>query len=171
MRPRPRRTPKSSVLTACVLALGLPGASCSAGRTPSLAAEPQFFPSPEPALAAFPFSEAVLVGELLFVSGQIGNAPGSAELVPGGIVPESKQAPENIRVILARHGSSLDQVVKCTVFLADMHDWPAVNDVYRAQFRGRFPARSVLGASGLARGARVEVECLAFVPQGPRSDS
>jgi reactive intermediate/imine deaminase len=152
----------------CALAILVSIASCSAGPPREVSPVPQFFPSADPALASFPFSEAVQVGHLLFVSGQIGNAPGSDKLVPGGIVPESKQALENIRSILARHGSSLDQVVKCTVFLADMHDWPAFNDVYRAYFPGRFPARSALGASGLARAARVEVECLAYVPREPR---
>ena len=83
---------------------------------------PQFFPSPDPALATLPFSEAVRVGDLLFVSGQIGNAPGTLDLVPGGIEAESRQALENMRAILERHGSSLDRVVKCTVFLIDVRE-------------------------------------------------
>jgi hypothetical protein len=64
-----------------------------------------------------------------------------------------------------RHGATLDDVVKCTVFLADMRDWPAFNQVYRQVFTRRFPARSALGASGLALGARVEVECLSYLPR------
>ncbi|MEO6066415.1 MAG: Rid family detoxifying hydrolase [Gemmatimonadota bacterium] len=125
---------------------------------------PQYFSSPDPAVSALPFSEAVQVGDLLFLSGQIGNVPGTLDLVPGGVAAESRQVMENIRAILERHGSSLDQVVKCTVFLADMQDWPAFNAIYRTYFAGHFPARSALGANGLARGARVEVECIAAVP-------
>ena len=83
-------------------------------------ADPRFFPSHDPAFASLPFSEAVQLGHLLFVSGQIGNAPGAITLVPGGIAAESKQALDNIRTILTRHGSALEHVVKFTVFLADM---------------------------------------------------
>jgi len=124
---------------------------------------PQFFPSSDPALTALPFSEAVRVGDLLFISGQIGNAPGTLDLVPGGIEAESQRALENMRAILERHGSSPDRVVKCTIFLADMREWAAFNEVYRRFFSRGLPARSALGASGLARGARVEIECIAIV--------
>ena len=127
----------------------------------------QFFPSPDPALAALPFSEAVRVGDLLFLSGQIGSKPGTLGLVPGGFAPEAKQALENIRLILERRGSSPDRVVKCTVFLADIHDWPAFNEIYRQVFKAPFPARSALATSGLALGSRVEIECVATVPPQP----
>ncbi len=125
---------------------------------------PEFFPSPDPALASLPFSEAVRVGHLLFVSGQVGNVPGTTALVQGGISAESRQALENIKGILARHGSGLDRVVKFTVFLADMQEWPAFNSVYRGFFSDHFPSRSALGANGLALRARVELECIACVP-------
>ena len=125
--------------------------------------DPEFFPSPDPALAALPFSEAVRHGDLLFVSGQIGTAPRTDAVVPGGIEPEARQALQNVKAILERHDSSLERVVKCTVFLADMKDWPAFNGVYRGFFKSNLPARSALGANGLALGARVEVECLAAV--------
>jgi reactive intermediate/imine deaminase len=118
-------------------------------------------------MRALPFSEAVRAGDFTFLSGQIGTAPGTADLVPGGIAAESKQAMENVKAILTRHGSSLDEVVKCSVFLADISEWPAFNDVYRGYFPNHFPARSALGASGLAKGARVEVECIAWTP-GPK---
>ncbi len=131
----------------------------SAGATP-----PEFFPSADPALAALPFSEAVRLGNVLFVSGQIGNVPGTTALVPGGIAAESHQVLENIQAILVRHGSSLTNVLKVTVFLADMHEWPAFNTVYRGFFQEHFPSRSALGATGLALGARVELECIAYVP-------
>lgn len=111
-----------------------------------------------------PFSEAVRAGDMLYLAGQIGNMPGKRQLVPGGIGPEATQAMENIRAVLARRGASLDQVVKCTVFLADIKDWPAFNEVYVQYFKQNLPARSALAASGLALGARVEVECIACVP-------
>ena len=114
---------------------------------------------------AMPFAEAVRAGDLLFVAGQIGNLPGTRTLAAGGIAAEARQAMENIKAVLERHGSSLDRVVKVTVFLGDIRDWPAFNEIYVQYFRGdRLPARSALGASGLALGAKVEVECVAVVP-------
>jgi reactive intermediate/imine deaminase len=113
-----------------------------------------------------PFSEAVRVGDILYLSGQLGNIPGTTEMVPGGIAAEAKQALENVKAILERNGSSLDRVVKCTVFLADIDEWPKLNEVYRTYFSGTPPARSALAASGLALGARVEIECIAVVGRG-----
>jgi reactive intermediate/imine deaminase len=124
--------------------------------------------SPSAAGRSLPFSEAVRVGDLLFVSGQLGNRPGTLELVPGGIGPETRQTLENIRAILERRGSSLDRVVKCTVFLADISEWGAMNEVYRTFFPQSPPARSALGANGLALGARVEIECIAAA--GPAAE-
>ena len=108
-----------------------------------------------------PFSEAVRVGDTLYLSGQIGVKPGTLELVPGGMKAEAKQVLENIRTSLEAHGWALRDVVKCTVMLADMADWPAFNEVYKTVFAAPYPARSALGANGLALGARVEVECIA----------
>jgi reactive intermediate/imine deaminase len=108
-----------------------------------------------------PFSEAVRVGDLLFLSGKIGSLPGKRELPPGGIRAEARQAMENIKGTLEVHGYALGDLVKCTVMLADMAEWSAFNEVYVTYFDGRFPARSALGANGLALGARVEVECIA----------
>lgn len=110
-----------------------------------------------------PFSEAVRVGDMLYLSGQIGNRPGTLEIVPGGIQAETRQCLENVKAILERNGSSLGRVVKCTVFLADIDEWPAFNAIYRTYFPASPPARSALAASGLALGARVEVECIAVV--------
>jgi 2-iminobutanoate/2-iminopropanoate deaminase len=117
--------------------------------------------SPETAAADLPFSDAVRAGDLLFVSGQLGVRPGERALVLGGIEAETAQILENIRAILERNGSGLDHVVKCTAFLADMSEWPQMNAVYRRYFRDRLPARSALGAAGLAFGARIELECIA----------
>jgi 2-iminobutanoate/2-iminopropanoate deaminase len=127
-------------------------------------AGPQYFPMTPMGGAALPFSEAVKLGDTLYVSGQIGNLPGGLTLALGGIGPEARRALENIKAILERHGSSLDHVVKCTVFLADIREWPAFNAIYREYFGANLPARSALAASELALGARVEVECIAFVP-------
>jgi len=141
---------------------------CRTAAPPRAAAPPEFLTSPDAASLALPFSEAVRAGDLLFVSGQIGNVPGKRELVPGGIGPEAARALENIKAILERHGSSMDDVVKCTVFLADIGEWPAFNEVYRRAFPRHFPARSALAASGLVMGARVEVECIAHSPSAAR---
>jgi reactive intermediate/imine deaminase len=108
-----------------------------------------------------PFSDAVRVGNLLYLSGQIGNIPGKLELVPGGISAETKQTMENIRLILEKNGSSLDRVVKVTVMLADIKEWNEFNAVYITYFSDNLPARSALGANGLAIDARVEIECIA----------
>ena len=110
-----------------------------------------------------PFSEAVRVGNLLFLSGQLGNQPGTLELVPGGIKAEARQTMENIKTSLDAHGYSMRDLVKCTVMLADIAEWAAFNEVYKSFFSGRYPARSALGVNGLALGARVEVECIAAV--------
>ena len=110
-----------------------------------------------------PFSDAVRVGHMLYLSGKLGT-DGSSGLVSGGIKAETKQTMENIGRVLERNGSSFDQVVKCTVMLADMSEWGAMNEVYVSYFaKDRLPARSALGVNGLALGARVEIECLATV--------
>jgi len=110
-----------------------------------------------------PFSEAVRVGNLLFLSGQIGLVPGTLELVPGGIQPETHQTLQNIKATLEKYGSSMSRVIKCTVFLADIAEWGAMNEVYVGFFPEHPPARSALGTSGLALGARTEIECIAAV--------
>ena len=107
-----------------------------------------------------PFSTAVRVDNTLYLSGNIGNAPGTLDLAEGGIEGETRQTMDNIKNVLEQFGSSMDEVVKCTVFLADMAEWGAMNEVYRTYFEHP-PARSALGASGLALGARVEIECIA----------
>ena len=111
--------------------------------------------------STLPFSEAVRVGNLLYLSGQIGIVPGSMKLVPGGIKEEARQAMDNIKATLATHGYAMGDLIKCTVMLADMSEWGTFNDVYKTFFNGHFPARSAFGANGLALNARVEVECIA----------
>jgi reactive intermediate/imine deaminase len=113
------------------------------------------------AVQGLPFSPAVKVGNIIYLSGQIGNRIGTRSVVPGGVGPETRQALDNIRTILESAGSSLDDVFKCTVFLADIAEYEAMNKVYASVFKVEPPARSTVAGSGLALGARVEIECMA----------
>ena len=117
-----------------------------------------------------PFSESVRVNELLFISGQVGTDESGA-LVDGGIEPESRQVMDNIKQIIDRRGLTMNDVVKCTVFLADVSQWGDFNKVYTTYFSKPYPARSALGANGLALGAALEVECIAAYPERPESRS
>ena len=115
---------------------------------------------PFTAIPGLPFSEAVEVGNLLFLAGQIGS-DANGKLAEGGIGPETRHALANIQAVLQRHGSSMERAVKMTVMLADMAEWPAMNAEYRKFFGRDLPARSAFGCNGLAMGARVEIECIA----------
>jgi 2-iminobutanoate/2-iminopropanoate deaminase len=111
-----------------------------------------------------PFTPAVQVGDVLYLAGQIGTAASAqGGVVPGGIQAETRQTMLNIKDVLDKSGSSMDHVFKCTVMLADMKEWDAMNEVYTTFFPNHKPARSALGANGLALNARVEIECLAKV--------
>lgn len=110
-----------------------------------------------------PFSAAVRVGSTLYLSGQLGT-DSAGQLVPGGIGPETRRTLENIRAVVERAGATMDEVVKCTVMMADMSEWGAMNREYVTFFPRRLPARSAFGTSGLALGARVEIECVAVLP-------
>ena len=112
--------------------------------------------------ANLPFSQAVRAGGMLYLSGAIGNVPGKMALVPGGIAAESRQMMANIAAVLKEAGSGWDRVAKCVVYLADMREWGAFNEIYVPYFAaGRYPARTAIGAHQLILGARVEMECLA----------
>jgi reactive intermediate/imine deaminase len=124
------------------------------------AAEVEYLQAPGTEDLGLPFSSAVRVDNTLYLSGAIGVIPGTLDLAEGGIQGETRQTMENIKETLETFGSSLDKVAKCTVFLADMAEWGAMNEVYRTYFDNP-PARSALGASGLALEARVEIECIA----------
>ncbi|WP_082586080.1 MULTISPECIES: Rid family hydrolase [unclassified Lysobacter] len=152
--------PAPTVLSRCVFVAALFAATAAIAGEP-----PEFLSSPDPAAASLPFSEAVRSGDLLFLSGQIGTAEGKNELVPGGIAAESDRILQRIEDVLKRHGASMRDVIKCTVFLADIKGWPAFNEVYRRHFQTPYPARSALAASDLAMNARVEVECIAQAPK------
>lgn len=106
-------------------------------------------------------SDFVRVGNILYLSGKLGT-DSAGNLAPGGIGPETKQTLENIKAVLDTNGSSMDNVIKCTVMLADIKEWAEMNTVYVTFFKKeRLPARSAFGASGLVRNARVEIECMA----------
>jgi 2-iminobutanoate/2-iminopropanoate deaminase len=109
-----------------------------------------------------PFSIAVRVDKMLYLSGMMG-IDSTMELVPGGITAETRQAMENIKATLEGYGSSLDHVIKVTVMLSDMSEWEEMNEVYMTYFPKHLPARSALGANGLAFGGRVEIECIAVL--------
>lgn len=110
-----------------------------------------------------PFSPAVRVGNLIFLSGQIATEPdATGPVVAGGIEAETRKTLENIRAVLDSVGSGMDRVIKCTVMMADMREWDRMNSVYREFFpEGRLPARAAVESERLALGARVEMDCIA----------
>ena len=110
-----------------------------------------------------PFSEAVRVDNLIFLSGQIGIDLNTGKLVKGGIKSEAKQAMENMKNTLNAMGYSMKNIVKCTVMLADISEWSDFNEIYTSYFTQPFPARSAFGANGLGFNARLEIECIAAI--------
>ncbi|MGH8174348.1 MAG: Rid family hydrolase [Rhodanobacteraceae bacterium] len=151
-----RATARSFAIAAFVLAAGFAApASFAADAAPAIEFHARQGGPPGMTL---PFSEAVSVGGMLYLSGEIG-LDASGKLVAGGIKAESKQVMDNIGANLARHGSSFDRVVQCTVALADIAEWPAFNEVYRGYFKDHFPSRMAFATTALALGARVEVQC------------
>jgi 2-iminobutanoate/2-iminopropanoate deaminase len=147
-----------------LLGMSLLGVASVQAAESVAASKPEFLNSPQAEQRGLPFSEAVRAGDFLFLAGQLGDDRATGKLVPGGIVPEARQTLQHVKDVLEHNGASLADVVKCTVFLADISEWAAFNTVYREFFRKPFPARSALGASGLALGARVELECIAYTP-------
>lgn len=132
-------------------------------QTRPASADVEYHALPAGPLANLPFSEAVRVGNMLYLSGELGTRA-DGKLASGGIEAETRQMMDNIGAKLARHGSSFEHVVQCTVALLDMKEWPAFNTVYRTYFKqGRYPARMAFAASGLALDARVELQCNAVV--------
>ena len=107
-----------------------------------------------------PYSQAVRVGDMLYLSGVIGSKPGDPGLVAGGIKPETRQAMENVKTLLETYGSSLDEVVKCMCMLGDIADYADMNEVYKKFFPENRPARSTFAVE-LPIGAKIEIECMA----------
>ena len=147
----------AALLTACTVQPASPPTSSD----PQTSAPPTYINNIEP--WPYPFSAAVRVGNMLYLAGQMGTRieNGAPVLVPGGIEPETRQTLENIKAILTFAGSSMDEIVKCSVMMADMTEWPKMNAIYATYFPGPKPARSAWGANGLAFNGRVEIECWA----------
>lgn len=110
-----------------------------------------------------PYSQGLVANGFLFTAGQIALDPATGEIVPGGVAEQTARVMENLRAILSAAGSGFDRVVKTTVFLADMADFTAMNEVYARAFGDHRPARSTVAAAGLPRGVRVEIEAIAAV--------
>ena len=129
--------------------------------TNAVAAPPVFYSTND----KMPFSDAVQLGDILYLSGQIGVAPNTNHLVEGGIEPQAKQTLENIGSVLKARGLDYSSIFKCTVMLSDINDWQAFNKVYVTYFKpGKLPARSAFAASGLAYNGKIELECWAYSP-------
>lgn len=108
-----------------------------------------------------PYSQAIEVGNMLFASGQLGLDPETGDFAPGGVKAQTEQSFRNIQAILAEAGYTMENVVKTTVYLADMADFAAVNEVYAAQFSGDYPARSAVAVKTLPKNGLVEIEVIA----------
>ena len=108
-----------------------------------------------------PYAQATVVGNLIYTAGQIALDPKKMEVVPGGVADQTEQVMKNLAAVLKAAGSDLSKVAKTTVFLVDMADFTAMNAVYAKAFGDHRPARSTVAVSGLPRGVRVEIECVA----------
>jgi len=117
------------------------------------------------------YSQAVKAGPFLFLSGQIGLDPKTGRMVQGGVEAETRQVLDNLGAVLAAAECSYGDVAKVTVYLADMNEFPAFNAVYAGYFGTEPPARATVGVAALPRGARVEIEAVAWLGQGPRDDA
>ena len=145
------------ILAAAISALMMTSAASGAPNRASV----EHFAKPAVNGQRLPFSDAVRVNDILYLSGQLGIGPDGK--LPDGIEAQTKQAMDNVGAVLKRAGVGYDRIFHCTAFLADMKDWPTFNKVYLGYFPdGPLPARSAFGASGLALGARLEIECQAY---------
>jgi reactive intermediate/imine deaminase len=144
-----------------ILAIAIGALTATAGTAAAPRPAVEHFGKPALNGQSLPFSDAVRAGDILYLSGQIG--VGADGKLPDGIEAQTKQAMDNVGAVLKRAGVGYDRVFHCTAYLADMKDWPAFNKVYVGYFRaGEMPARSAIGANGLALGARLEIECQAY---------
>ncbi len=126
----------------------------------SFAEAPEFYRNPD-LPERFPFSSAVVVGDMIYLSGELGLDYEAFKLVDGGAGAETKQIFKNYEATLSALGASLSDIVKCTVFLDDMNEYAAMNAAYAAALPDPKPARSTFGVDGLALGAALEIECIA----------
>jgi 2-iminobutanoate/2-iminopropanoate deaminase len=120
--------------------------------------------SPEAPKAIGPYSQAVRTGNLVFLSGQIPLDPRSGELVVGDIAKETNRALDNMAAVLRAAGCGFEHVVRTTIYLVEMADFPIVNETYAKRFSGSFPARATVAVSALPKGARVEIDAIAVTP-------
>lgn len=148
------------IRTACLITICLLAAACQPAGTNDVRAEVEYLQLPGTEDAGLPFSSAVRIDEVLYLSGMIGLEPGTMRVVEGGIEAEARQIMEDMKATLEMFGSSMDRVVKCTVFLADEADRDGFNKIYMSYF-DNLPARSGVTVKGLALGAKAEVECIA----------
>jgi 2-iminobutanoate/2-iminopropanoate deaminase len=132
----------------------------NSSMTDSSATAREYYSAPGTEGLDLPFSAAVRAGNTIYLSGNVGNVPGKLQLVEGGLPAETRQTLENIKSTLDVAGATMDDIVKCTVFIQDMSRWSEMNEVYKTFF-DRPPARSAVGANGLALGAAIEIECTA----------
>ncbi len=116
--------------------------------------------------AAGPYSQAIRTGDLVFTAGQLGLDPVSGEFVANDVAGQAERALQNLEAILRAADSGMDRLVKVTVYLADIGDWPAVNEVYARLVPEPFPARSAFAVRDLPKGALVEIEAVASVTSG-----
>lgn len=110
-----------------------------------------------------PYSQAVNLNGTVYCSGQIPLDPDNMEIVPGGVKEQTKQVMENLKAVLSEAGTGFSNVVKCSIFLDDMADFPAVNEVYGSYFTGNPPARETVAVQTLPKNVRVEISCIAYV--------
>jgi 2-iminobutanoate/2-iminopropanoate deaminase len=121
----------------------------------------EFVSTPQAPKAIGPYSQATVVNGLIYTAGQIALDPATTEVVAGGVPEQTERVMQNLRAILEATGSSLSKVVKTTVFLTDMADFAAMNEVYARAFGDHRPARSTVAVAGLPRGVKVEIEVVA----------
>ncbi|MBL8149742.1 MAG: RidA family protein [Blastocatellia bacterium] len=108
-----------------------------------------------------PYSQAIAVGEFIFLSGQVALDPATGELIQGTVAEQAEQALKNLKAVVEAAGSSLEKIVKTTIYLIDMSDFSTVNEVYATFFQQEPPARATVAVSGLPRGAKIEIEAVA----------
>jgi 2-iminobutanoate/2-iminopropanoate deaminase len=113
-----------------------------------------------------PYSQAIRAGELVFCSGQIALDPASGQMVEGGVEAETKQVLENLGAVLEAGGASFATIVRTTIYLVDMGDFPLVNKLYGERFTGAPPARATVAVAALPRGAKVEIDAIAIATAG-----
>jgi 2-iminobutanoate/2-iminopropanoate deaminase len=152
---------RATVLGCVACAALLVFAGCSAPTDPSVGSDREIVVTPDAPAAIGPYSQAVRVGDTLYVAGQIGLSPETGEMVEGGIEAETHQVLANLEAVLGAAGFGFEDVVQSQVFLADLDDYAAMNAIYAGVFDDSFPARAAVQVARLPRDARVEILMIA----------